>query len=212
MTIRNKSESHSIIVSAKIHDCKNILGACLEHLDSSKDFHENNSDTFSLRKSLNTLNNEISDILYHHQFSSSCIPINITANYLVDTVESELAKAIAIKGSRGITFNTNISESFEFYYDELVLGTIIRNIYLNAIVYAETTITTQVHYSHEKKSIELSICDDGHLGDNTSEKGFGMLLIDELVYAHNKVVPTTISFDFSSLGGQTVIYIASSRM
>lgn len=197
---------HSTILSTKVHDCKNMLGACLLQVESIIEEDSSNTELIELSSMLHSLNNEISDILFHHQLYAGRFTLNISENYIKDTIDEQISNSIKIKNRKDIEFHVECYEGLEWGYDEIIIGAVLRNILLNAIHYASKNIIITV--AKEDSAINIKITDDGPgVNADGAKKGIGLRLIKDLIAIHSKAIETNIFFDSVADSGLEAILV-----
>ncbi|MBT4963752.1 MAG: hypothetical protein HOI53_06985 [Francisellaceae bacterium] len=203
MTENNGDSIHATIIAAKVHDCKNIIGTSLSTLEHLLSKYPNEPKIQNLGRGIHLLNQYITDVLYHHRIQTDEMYLNYTSNYISDTIEEQINNSCCIKGGENLQFITDCPQDLEWEYDELLIGIVLRNLYINAVEFAVNEINTRVYL--ENKSLIIEIADDGPgLTDHTKTIGSGLHLCRELLKVHNKGEKQTlfVSNKLNSIGAQ----------
>ena len=161
------NRTKNLFFSIISHDLKNPLSGfvgLLEILNSRVDTYDKDSmkkilDTIT--SSANSLNKLVIDLLEWSRIQTGRIEARFAPCVLKDIIEEVEAMCGNMAQSKNINFNISVPEALIFKTDKSLLGTILRNLFTNAIKYSHPGDEITVSVSKQEERILLSVKDNG---------------------------------------------------
>lgn len=154
----------SLVLASSVHDMKNSLGMLLNSLeqviaDTPPQNSEQASRFATLQYESSRINGELIQLLSLYRMQNNMMPVHVDEQYLIDTVDEQLARNHMLFTTRNIDVVVDIDDDLVWYYDGELIGGVIHNVLINCARYTKKQLL--VRATIDEEGLTVGIADDG---------------------------------------------------
>lgn len=164
MSEKEQGLDFSMVIASTVHDMKNSLStltrAHTQWLARLPDAQRDTPENGVIEYEFANLNGMLVQLLGLYKLGVNQLPLRPDYHELDDFIEAQLAHQQEVLDSRGITARVEIDDLSPLgFFDRELIGSVVANIIVNAIRFAQGNILVTV--GDEQGQLKISINDDG---------------------------------------------------
>lgn len=161
---KKKPLDFSLVLASSVHDMKNSLGMLLNTLEGviadTPAQNEEQAKRFAcLQYESSRINVELIQLLSIYNMQNDRMPLHIDENYVIDTLEEQIARNHMLFETRNIEVEVICDEDLNGYFDAELVGGVIHNILVNCARYCKKNM--QITAARSEGGLCIAINDDG---------------------------------------------------
>jgi len=188
MTDKKDDINFALVLASSVHDMKNSIGMLLASLGGI--IQETPPESPRQQKRLNALhyeasriNSDLIQLLTIYRMQNNALPVQVDEHYVIDVLEEQFARNHMLIETGNIRLRVECSDNLSWYYDSDLIGSVIHNVFVNAIRYTKFDILVRAEIMGDY--LCLCIEDDGPgFPDHMLRRPAGIVEEDDISYGN----------------------------